>query len=354
MRAIGTRFLIVGLLALLMFIPLFFVSAVIDDRAQFSRETIREVGREWGGSQLLSGPVLIIPVEGPVSFSETVAVTDPQTGETRQENRTRTEIRPKAPVHLLPVTFDLDIETPFVGADPAVVARPGFLSQARYAPRVGVPLILALLEDLDVAATFFIPGKSAEDFADTVRLIAGSGHEIAAHGYTHVAPSGLTREEERDQLERTLEILGGFGADVVGYRAPFFEASTNTVDLLGEYGLRYASGMMDEIRPYRYPDTDVIELPSQWLMDDWSVFGHGTDDGLARIAPCAHVRRLWIEEFEALHRLGGLMVLTMHPQVTGRPARLEMLAGLVAEMRDHDGVWMTDCRTIADHAAATL
>ncbi|MBF9058345.1 cell envelope integrity protein CreD [Rhodobacterales bacterium HKCCSP123] len=111
MRAIGTRFLIVGLLALLMFIPLFFVSAVIDDRAQFSRETIREVGREWGGSQLLSGPVLIIPVEGPVSYSETVAVTDPQTGDTRQENRSRTEIRPKAPVHLLPVTFDLDIAT---------------------------------------------------------------------------------------------------------------------------------------------------------------------------------------------------------------------------------------------------
>ncbi|NKX43355.1 cell envelope integrity protein CreD [Roseicyclus persicicus] len=111
MRATGTRFLIVGLLALLMFIPLFFVSAVIDDRAEFSRRAVSEVGFEWGGSQLLSGPVLIIPVEGPVTISELVPVIDPATGETRQETRTRTETRPRQPVHLLPEDFTLDIAT---------------------------------------------------------------------------------------------------------------------------------------------------------------------------------------------------------------------------------------------------
>jgi len=252
------------------------------------------------------------------------------------------------------LTFDLDIETPFVGEDPAVVARPGFLSQARYAPRVAVPLILSLLEQLEIDATFFIPGKSAEDFPDSVRSIAAAGHEIAAHGYTHEAPSGMSRDLEDQQLQRTLEILRGFGADVVGYRAPFFEASVHTVDLLHQQGLRYASGMMDDIRPYRYPGTDVIELPSQWLLDDWSQFGHGSDDALARNATCAHVRQLWIEEFRAIHRLGGLFVLTMHPQVTGRPARIEMLADLVSEMRGHDGVWIADCRTIAEHVAQTL
>lgn len=111
MRAAGTRFLIVGLLALLMFIPLFFVSAVIDDRANLSRQTMFEVGAEWGGSQLLSGPVLIVPVEGPVTFSEVVQVTDPATAQVRQEQQTRTEIRMRPPVHLLPETFTLDIAT---------------------------------------------------------------------------------------------------------------------------------------------------------------------------------------------------------------------------------------------------
>jgi len=111
MRATGTRFLIVGLLALLMYIPLFFVSAVIDDRADFSRDTIREVGGEWGGSQLLSGPVLILPVEGPVTVQEQVSVTDAETRQTRQETRQVTEIRRTAPVFLLPETFTLAIDT---------------------------------------------------------------------------------------------------------------------------------------------------------------------------------------------------------------------------------------------------
>lgn len=247
------------------------------------------------------------------------------------------------------LTFDLDIETPFVAENPAVVTRPGFLSQARYAPRVAVPLVLSLLEQLEINATFFIPGRSAEDFPDSVRSIAAAGHEIAAHGYTHAAPSGMSREQEDQELQRTLEVLNALEVDVVGYRAPFFEASVNTVDLLHQQGLRYTSGMMDDIRPYRYPGTDVIELPSQWLLDDWSQFGHGSDDGLARNATSAHVRQLWIEEFRAIHALGGLFVLTMHPQVIGRPSRVQMLADLIAEMKSVEGVWMTTCRAIADH-----
>ncbi len=111
MRSTGTRFLIVGILALLMFIPLFFVSAVIDDRARFSRETIRDVGGEWGGSQLLSGPVLIVPVEGPVSVTETYDVIDPETRQVTQESRQVTEMRRKASVFLLPEDFALDIQT---------------------------------------------------------------------------------------------------------------------------------------------------------------------------------------------------------------------------------------------------
>ncbi|MCU4651246.1 cell envelope integrity protein CreD [Roseibacterium sp. SDUM158016] len=111
MRGTGTRFLIVGLLALLMFIPLWFVSAIIDDRTRLSEQTIREVGEEWGGSQLLSGPVLILPVEGPVQVPETVEVNDPATGQLRAETRMVTEIRAMAPVILLPETFELTLET---------------------------------------------------------------------------------------------------------------------------------------------------------------------------------------------------------------------------------------------------
>ena len=249
------------------------------------------------------------------------------------------------------LTFDLDVETPWLADDPQVTARPGFLSMARYAPRVAVPLILSLLDRLEVEATFFVPGKVAEDHPGAVEAIAAAGHEIAVHGYTHEAPSSLSREQELDHLRRALGVLRGMGIEVTGHRAPLFEVSLHTIELLDAHGLRYSSALMDDIRPYRHAGTEVIELPVQWLMDDWSQFGHGSDETLARNATCAHVRQLWLEEFEAIHRLGGLFVLTMHPQVIGRPARLEMLEGLVAEMRQRDGVWIASCRSIADHAA---
>ncbi|OAN85076.1 hypothetical protein A8B78_06150 [Jannaschia sp. EhC01] len=111
MRSLGTRFLIVGLLALLMYIPVFFVSLVVDDRARLAERTLQDVGAEWGGAQLLSGPVLILPVQGPVTLTERVNVTDPETGEVRVEDRPVTRIRSAAPIYLLPEDFSLALDT---------------------------------------------------------------------------------------------------------------------------------------------------------------------------------------------------------------------------------------------------
>ncbi len=111
MRSLGIRFLIVGLLAVLMYIPIFFVSLVVEDRSRLADRTLAEVGQEWGGSQLLSGPVLILPVQGPVTTTERVNVTDPETGEVTQEDRPVTRIRRAASIYLLPEDFTLDITT---------------------------------------------------------------------------------------------------------------------------------------------------------------------------------------------------------------------------------------------------
>ncbi len=111
LRSSGIRYLIVSLLALLMFIPMFFVGAVIDGRSDYSREAVRDVGKEWGGAQLLSGPVLILPVVGPVVTSENRQVTDPQTGETITEVVEVSKIVYKDSVYVLPNDFALTLDT---------------------------------------------------------------------------------------------------------------------------------------------------------------------------------------------------------------------------------------------------
>ena len=80
MRSIGIQFFIVGVLAVLMAIPMLFISGLAQDRKYASERVISEVGQEWGGSQALYGPFLVIPVEEIVSIRETEDVVDPTSG----------------------------------------------------------------------------------------------------------------------------------------------------------------------------------------------------------------------------------------------------------------------------------
>ena len=84
-------------------------------------------------------------------------------------------------------TFDFDAEEVWIGEDPANADRPGALSQGTYGAKVAVPQILALLRRHDLKATFFVPGRVAEQHGDRVREIIADGHEVGHHGYTHTA-----------------------------------------------------------------------------------------------------------------------------------------------------------------------
>jgi len=120
LRSAGFRFFVVAILALLMSIPLQMVSSIIDARRDFSRATITSVGEEWGGAQVLSGPVLVIPVQQEVTETKKREVVDPATGriavhpesgQTIYETYEETRIEDRAPVYLLPGRFDANLTT---------------------------------------------------------------------------------------------------------------------------------------------------------------------------------------------------------------------------------------------------
>lgn len=112
--------------------------------------------------------------------------------------------------------------------------------------------------------------------------------------------------------------------------------------------------MMDDIRPSRHAATDIIELPVQWLMDDWIHFGFGPGDWTKKIARNSEVREIWDAEFEGIHALGGTFILTMHPQVIGRPSRLKLLDEFIDFVKSYNGVWIGTGSEITDHLNKTL
>lgn len=249
-------------------------------------------------------------------------------------------------------SFDVDGEAWLLGADERNARLPVTLSQAAYGPKVGVFQILKLLSRYEVTTTFFVPSWVAQNHPATVGAIVEAGHEVGLHGHLHERPDLLSREEELEIVGRSIGILESMtGTRPVGYRAPGAEVSQATVGILAEHGVRYSSQFMDDVFPYFHPgSSEVLELPIHWVCDDW---GYSMVSPYAFPAPQVnpyvtnqHVIEAWSAEFDGIAEMGGLFVLVNHPQVTGRPARLQTLEELLAKARNSAGVWIANGRQI--------
>ncbi len=65
---------------------------------------------------------------------------------------------------------------------------------------VFTPLLLDVLRDLHVPATFFLIGKDAEQWPDLTRRIEADGNEIADHTYTHPNLDQESADEVRKEI----------------------------------------------------------------------------------------------------------------------------------------------------------
>ncbi len=245
-------------------------------------------------------------------------------------------------------TFDFDAEEVWIGEDPANASKPGVLSQGTYGAKVAVPLILEALERFGVRATFFVPGRVAERHPERVNEIVAAGHELAHHGYTHTSPTALAPDEEEAELTKGLEVLRSFGTEIVGYRSPSWDFSASTEELLQARGFRYSSNLMDDLRPYRHKRSGLVEIPIHWILDDAAHFWFDGATWTKKISTADEVGAIWEAEFLGYRRLGGAYVLTMHPQIMGRPYRLALLEHMLEWVTGHDDVWVATCAEIAE------
>ncbi|MEM8591844.1 MAG: cell envelope integrity protein CreD [Pseudomonadota bacterium] len=187
MRSTGTRFFIVGLLALFMFVPLFFASGIVEERAYYSRETSRELGQEWGGPQTLSGPQMVVPVTETVLKQVRKGLTDPTTGQPLldsfgravQELADETEEIAREPIFLLPDTFDVAIEQTMDSRRRGIFEVPVYRANADISFDFDI-------ENVDLGDTFTIHWDRAE-------LVFALGSNRALRGNTRLVQGGVER-----------------------------------------------------------------------------------------------------------------------------------------------------------------
>ncbi len=253
------------------------------------------------------------------------------------------------------LTFDVDAEAVVLNVDQAYGRRPSVMTHQQYGPVTGVPRLLRILADRGLRATFFIPGFTAERHPDMVAAVQAAGHEIGHHGYLHELLKGATETEERGFMEKGLETLQRVaGVRPSGYRAPWWDTTDRTLDLVAEYGFSYDSSLYRDV-PYRVATASgpIVELCVSWALDDWEKYAFLPDPpmGSGVIERPSAVLETWWEEIQAYEQVGGCCVLTMHPFLSGRPARAHALAELVDRIRARPAIWLTTLGEIAAHAA---
>jgi peptidoglycan-N-acetylglucosamine deacetylase len=244
------------------------------------------------------------------------------------------------------------------------------ISRGVFAAKRGVPRLLELFRRYGITTTWNLTGHSIESFPKAAEMVVKGGHEIALHGYLHENPISMSRQQEADVLDKSIELIRGLtGKAPKGYSAPWSEFSPNTLELLLSRGIGHDYSMMeDDFHPYyaRSGDSwtkidytkkaadwmkpwkagkpvDLVEIPLSWHLDDAppTMFvkkfpnSHGWVTGQA-------LGQIWIDHFDWLYRHHDYAVypLGVHPDATGKPHVLMAVERLIQHALSHSGVRM--------------
>ena len=168
---------------------------------------------------------------------------------------------------------------------------------------LSTPRFLAVLDRLDLRATFFLLGRWAARSPSLVKEMAAAGHEIAVHGYDHRCLIGRGPHDTYRDLARATDVIAeASGEPPTWFRPPYGVLTGATLVAARRLGLR-----------------PVL----------WTAWG---EDWTARATPESVYRR-------ALNNLGpGGTILLHDSDVTSVPgcwrATLGALPGLVEACRE--------------------
>lgn len=236
------------------------------------------------------------------------------------------------------LSFDVDNETvAWWEGEPSI----SDLSRGEYGSRVALKRVVNLLLEKNAAASFFIPALSlhlAPQMAAEIKRLPR--HEFAVHGWIHERNTQVPADKEREMIvnahQKLIELTG---ETPVGYRAPSWNFSAVTPQIIMDMKYVYESSMMSDDRPYELvvggKPTGIVELPVEWIMDDAPLLDPRGD----RYDSPRDWLQVQKDEFDVAYQEGTMFLLTMHPHYIGHRSRIVVLRELIDYMQSKGNVW---------------
>lgn len=121
-----------------------------------------------------------------------------------------------------------------------------------------LPQMLNTLADNHVKITFFIGGSWAKRYPQILADIAGQGHELANHSYSHPHPNALDKGKNKEQIVKTEQLVQEItGVKTQLYAPPYGEYNDTVLMAADELGYKTIMWSIDTI-DWQRPPADII------------------------------------------------------------------------------------------------
>ncbi len=216
-----------------------------------------------------------------------------------------------------------------------------------YGSRTGVFRVLRLLDQYDIQCTAFAAAVALAINPDVAEWLMTAGHEICSHGWRWSEQWTMTREEERERIERAVHLF----EEVCGTRPAGWYSrwgpSIHTRELLVEAGFQYDSDAYNDDLPY-FVDVkghEHLVIPYSQTYND----GRFTSGNYSSPSDFVdYTRRAFDYLWEEGEQYPRMMSIGLHPRWIGQAARAHALREFIEYALNRGKVWFARRIDIAD------
>lgn len=141
-----------------------------------------------------------------------------------------------------------------------------------------IPQMLKEFAKYDAKVTFYVTGRWAERNQDLVKQMAGAGHSIQNHGYTHLHFNTLAPDQATEQIRKAEKVIqAATGKKSSFFAPPYGEHNKQLMTVTSDLGYRLVMWSVDTIDWQRPDPNTIVKRVINKVHNDAIILMHPTE-----------------------------------------------------------------------------